>query len=334
MTTRTAFKSLQKENAVEANLEQRPGLVRPEFEEGRIPEPVLAEVHRLLHSGHWSEGLALSDTILGPTSRRLPHWRGEDCDYLLLHLSGGLGDIVMFSRFFPVLQQRGIHLICDYVDTNSEGKAQLLEVIRKQDWCDPDSLTHGHFQEITPGPGRFWMDLSDMAHIFQLSPETVGEWPSPLWELEPSTDIRPSDGNIIIGLCTESSKRPDLGRSLSSSQVARLVASFPSVRWVNLNPWVTLDLPNVCNPPRDTVTKLGSLIAACDSVITVDTFQAHFAAALGKDTSMLLLNPELTSWIWAKDPPWYSSMKYFRDREDVGLDDAVGQIIASLKNLV
>jgi hypothetical protein len=37
---------------------------------------------------------------------------------------------------------------------------------------------------------------------------------------------------------------------------------------------------------------------------------------------------------WANDPPWYRSLKYFRDREDVRLDDAVGQVIESLKNLV
>jgi hypothetical protein len=262
-----------------------------------VAKSVFEELHGLLHSGRWSEGLALSDTILGPTSRRLPHWRGEECDHLLLHLSGGLGDVVMFSRFFPVLQDRGVHIVCNYADTNFEAKAQLLEVIRKQDWCDPDLLTHGHFEEIAPGPGRFWMDLSDMAHIFQLSPETVCDWPSPLWKIEPSTDIRPSDGNMIIGLCTESSKRPDLGRSLSSSQVARLVTSIPQVRWVNLNPWVTLDFPNLCNPPRDTVTKVGALIASCDLVVSIDTFAAHLSAALGKDTRMLLLNPQLTSWI-------------------------------------
>src|SRR6202521_2280070 len=86
----------------------------------------------------------------------------------------------------------------------------------------------------------------------------------------------PSFQEPVLGYATASSKKPDLGRSLSSSQVERLT-SVPGVMFVNLNPWVTLDFQNVFNPPRDIVTK-GALIASCGLVVSIDKFAAHLPA--------------------------------------------------------
>jgi len=68
-------------------------------------EMAINSIRRAFQEGQWREGFVEMDDLLPRVNRRTPQWKGEECDYLLLHLSGGLGDVVMFSRFFPILQQ-------------------------------------------------------------------------------------------------------------------------------------------------------------------------------------------------------------------------------------
>jgi hypothetical protein len=299
------------------------------------PNSVLNSIRTSFQEGRWSDGFVAQDHLLPKLNRNTPQWHGEECDYLLLHLSGGLGDVVMFSRFFPILQERGIHLVLNYCD-NPEAKAQLIELMRRQNWCGSDLLTDGLFDdfiELTEGaePKKFWQDLPGLLDIFAVTPETVCDYPPPLWNIEPSLDVQaPGNGKLLVGLCAEGSGAI-ANRSLPKSQAQKIISSVPEACFVNIHQ-KRIDLPGVLNASVAGIAPLASTISACDLVISVDTFQAHLAASLGKPTWILLSNPRNGIVFWHKDACWYPSMRQFRNREQAGLDDVVDQVIEALRN--
>jgi len=61
---------------------------------------------------------------------------------------------------------------------------------------------------------------------------------------------------------------------------------------------------------------LASLIAACDSVISVDNINVHLAGALGVDTRVML--PKVSDERWglaSKQSYWYDSLKLYRQEK-------------------
>ena len=75
-----------------------------------------------------------------------------------------------------------------------------------------------------------------------------------------------------------------------------------------------------------------ALIEALDLVIAVDTATAHCAAALGKETWILL--PHGPDWRWLtnrEDSPWYSSVRLFRQPAPGGWDPLIARVAAALR---
>lgn len=68
----------------------------------------------------------------------------------------------------------------------------------------------------------------------------------------------------------------------------------------------------------DDIDGLAALIAACDLVITISNTTAHLAAALGKETWVLVPNGFGKFWYWGlgDTSPWYKSVRVFRQRDN------------------
>ncbi len=73
-----------------------------------------------------------------------------------------------------------------------------------------------------------------------------------------------------------------------------------------------------------------ALIETLDLVISVDTSVAHLAAALGKETWVLL--PYSADWRWgdtASNTPWYPSMRLFRQETPGEWRNVVKELVRS-----
>jgi len=76
------------------------------------------------------------------------------------------------------------------------------------------------------------------------------------------------------------------------------------------------------------------LIENLDLVISVDTSVAHLAAAMGKETWVLV--PRLPDWRWLPENVpnrWYPSMRIFRQRQLHRWDDVVHDVTIALQAL-
>jgi len=76
---------------------------------------------------------------------------------------------------------------------------------------------------------------------------------------------------------------------------------------------------------------LAAAIDACDHVVTIDNSTVHLAAALGKDTHVML--PFFPDWRWADVPNgslWYPDLNIYRQGSRFGWDGVLQDIAQQL----
>src|SRR4029077_1072725 len=134
-----------------------------------------------------------------------------------------------------------------------------------------------------------------------------------------------------VGLCWKAGEKlfPRAHRTLHPKQVARIVATLPSVEWISLvvdEPSPTGVRPNTIRTCADTAR----LISSCDLIVSVDTGVAHLAGALGKPVHVVL--PGASPWPYMLGDAYrlaYPSMRAYRNKGPVigsSLDDLIGEL--------
>jgi len=247
-------------------------------------------------------------------------WEGEPIagKTLLVYHEQGLGDVIQFARYLPLVQQRGARIVF-------EVQAPLVGLMETSGLADrvvragatlPAYDFHVPLLEL---PRLFETDATNIPSetpYLRVSTERLAAWKSRL----------AGDGTLKVGIAwagnpvnkvdRKRSMPPDLflplaamdGVSLFSLQVGR-EGEARSV----LGGAIT-DLAPLFADFADTAAAMDHL----DLIISVDTAVAHLAGALGRPVWTLL--PKWPDWRWLlerDDSPWYPSMTLFR-QETVG----------------
>jgi Glycosyltransferase family 9 (heptosyltransferase) len=211
-----------------------------------------------------------------------PEWLGEPIKSLVVWPEQGFGDVIQFSRYLPLLRERGIEvtLVCRPALT------RLLEPL--VDRC------------VASGP-EMRLPMVDAWCLIGSLPLRFG---TTMTTIPPAAlaSIDASRGGIGIASRGSPTHFNDANRSLPAEFAAEL-----------------LTLPGAISlAPEDSgamdFADTASLIAGLDLVISVDTAVAHLAGSMGKPVWVLL--PYLnTDWRWLAenlDSPWYPSARLFR----------------------
>lgn len=85
--------------------------------------------------------------------------------------------------------------------------------------------------------------------------------------------------------------------------------------------------------PLDTWMHTRLAIEGCDIVVTSDTSVGHLAAAMGKDTRIIV--PVLPYYLWAdgkRDSIWYSNVTLFRQKEYGNWGSPLDEVVESVSN--
>ena len=244
----------------------------------------------LLRDGRYAEGWPWFEArrTMGRHRVRLPEpafpeWRGEPVKSLLIWPEQGLGDVIQFSRYLPLLRAQGtaVTLVC------SPALESLLSPL--VDRCVPRRA------EMPLLAVDAWRLIGSLPLQFGTTLQTI-----------PATALAKAATGSGTGIGVIARGNPnhanDANRSLPPDVAARLLA-----------------LPGALGlAPEDTgaadFAATAALIEDLALVITVDTAVAHLAGSLGKPVWILLpyLNPD---WRWLRDGsenPWYSSARLFR----------------------
>ena len=267
-----------------------------------------------------------------------PDWQGENLEgrHLLVFSEQGLGDVIQFARYLPLLQRQRCRLTFQTYPTLVRLLRPLttaIEVVtvldRKQEFDVQVALMSL--------PYRFGTGLSSI-------PNAV---PYLRAEAEFVARYRQRIGvhGFKVGIAWQGNPhaKVDRGRSIPLREFLPL-ARLPGVRLISLQRQHGLEqlaqLPADANietrgddfaPAPDEFIDTAAAIANLDLVITSDTSVAHLSAALGCPTWVVLAYAADWRWMLDRDDsPWYPSMRLFRQPHPGDWGSTFSNVVSAL----
>lgn len=307
---------------------------------GRFEEGWRLHESRHGDSPHWGSEAGYHDRPL----MRFPDWQGESLagKSMTVWPEQGLGDIIQFSRYLPLLKARGLRqltMVC------APALVRLLRSIDGVDACIPVDEAHrlpphDYACLLLSLPFRFGTTLENVPASMPylgVSDALRAQWKSRL-----------PAGGLKVGLVwagdrragQEAARAVDARRSLHASAYAALLR-IPGIAFVSLQLGEAtraqiMDLPTAIRPldPMEKVRDFAdtaAIIEQLDLVITVDTSVAHLAGALNKP--VWILSRFDGCWRWLADQeesPWYPSARLFKQKTPGGWDEVLERVQAEL----
>jgi hypothetical protein len=275
-----------------------------------------------------------------PNGERIPYYT-EALDSTLKHLlvaeESGLGDVIQFIRFIPLLFARG-YQISFYPQTRRWDR--LLSTNYSNMPIIHSFSTEIHIDACLP--------LMQIMKFLGCTAEQFGT-DGPYLQVAAASETHqlPDSYKPRIAIVWASGKkvhRPALFnayklRTASLAVFAPLVGQFPQAHFYSLQ--VGADADQLAAHPELPITDLApqisdmydtaTYIMQMDLVITVDTAVAHLAGALGKPVWILL--PKACDWRWGhvgETTPWYPSACLFRQTEFLQWQPVIQSVIDKL----
>ena len=274
-----------------------------------------------------------------------PFWKGEDFKNKTLFVFNeqGLGDLIQFSRYLPLVKERGGKVVL-------EVQPELIDLLIHNKHLGFDELVPRHTLTYQP-EADYVCSILSLPAIF------------PNAEISGTSYYRvdgldnPFGNNLIltdcyvykVGICWAGSHihALDASRSCELKSFERM-SNLLHIQLTSLqhNPerirhWKVGDVDlragseNVKyeQPEIKSMFDVARYIAHLDLVITVDTAIAHLAGAMGKPVWVLL--PYVNDWRWLEnhsDSPWYSTVRLFRQRQRGSWNEVFDEVYGLLSS--
>lgn len=337
----TALLNLNRVDEAEAQLRQALEL---------LPGFALAEIDLafcLLAAGKLSEGWAYyarrwrdTDRMKRPTFFQAElEWQGPRLQPLkgktiAIYAEQGLGDVIQFIRYAPLLQADGAAVACvvqpeliALVEHSLPGVACLKP---------HGSLQADHHVALLDLPMHCqttWDNLPAQVPYLRAPQDKVDAW---------QDRLPPPGEGLRVGLAWSGSAEQvnNVNRSMRLSDLAPLVGML-GVRCFSLQKAdagvqtdVAFDSGQLVDftPDWGDFTDSAAMLRNLDLVITVDTAIAHLAGALGVPVWVML--PPNADWRWLlerEDSPWYPTMRLFRRGFGEARAAQVGRVARALQ---
>lgn len=264
-----------------------------------------------------------------------PAWRGQDLRgaTILLRCEQGVGDVLQFIRFAPLVKARGAAVLLEL----RPGLGALAAAFPAIDavyehgkvgyefdyWCDLMSLPlacGGAAATIPTEVPYLRLDEARRAH----------------WKGRLAGIPQPQIGIVWAG---DPRHQRDRQRSIRLDTL-RPLFDVPGLSWLSLQKGAAstalraerLDhLVVDLDPELHDYSDTAAAIDALDLVVTVDTSVAHLAGALGKPVWVLL--PKIADWRWLEnrnDSPWYPTMRLLRQQNAGDWQGVVARVVDDL----
>ena len=266
-------------------------------------------------------------------------WDGEKSlngKHFVVYEEQGLGDIIQFCRYLPVLEQKGANV-------TFKVKSNLHALLRTL-----DSKTSLNTSLPEENKIDFESPLMSLPYLLKTS-----------WKLIPITSPylyadqskvttwgeKLSKDSFKVGICWQGgTTKIDVGRSFSLS-LFEGISKIPNVQLISLHKGegegqitnIDFDVTTLgsgFDAGQDAFLDTAGVMMNCDLIITSDTSVAHLAGALGRPTWVALQYVPASFWMLERpDSLWYPTMTLFRQKSRgdwVGVFDTIEQNLISL----
>ena len=276
----------------------------------------------------------------------VPRWQGSEPlagRALLVHAEQGLGDVIQFCRYLPLLAAQGATIVFEVMPAlkallrTLPGSIHLIgrgEPLPAVDYyCPLLSLPHALETRVDTIPAQ--------VPYLTAEPERVAKWTERLRELP----------GLRVGLAWQGNPKFERliwarGRSLPLAALEPLT-QLPGVSLLSLQkgpgceqlarvPFADriVDLGTDLDPGADAFLDTAAIMTCLDLVVSCDTSIAHLAGALGRPVwTALNVSPEWRWLLGRNDSPWYPTMRLFRQSTDGDWSAVVTAIARALAPL-
>lgn len=316
-----------------------------------------------MRQGRFADAWRISDAVLrqraGVPCFHLPRheqyiWNGVSLagKRVLVRCYHGLGDTVQFIRYAPLLKAVAREVIV-------WAQPGLIPLLETADGVDQLLPLHDGTPDIACDAD---VEVMELPHVFRTTLETIpcavpylhapaedgfvhglnatrrrdpgATSPSGTTRFDPDADAAAAHRMTRnIGIVWQSGGWDD--RRSVPTAVLEPLARIPGIRLIALQQGSALDeWPPEWGPVGSTPDPrvLAARLRACDLVITVDSFPAHLAGALGVTTWTLLhADPD---WRWMDEgerSPWYPTMRLWRQHRAGDWSEVIEAMAAELR---
>ncbi|EIN00886.1 hypothetical protein WQE_13451 [Paraburkholderia hospita] len=279
------------------------------------------------HEARWNDPASMLTNGRPPFGR--PQWRGESLKGKTLLVWGeqGMGDVLQFCRFMPLLAQR-VHREGGRIVWNSFG--QMGALLPRSFGEHVDAYSAAREVEALP-PFDFELPLVSAPLMLGTRIESI---PPVVPYLRADPDLRDAwrarladEKRLKVGLAWTGSLNHGRNRfrRVGAERYALAFREIDGVAFYSLQPGATADVEaaRAAGLPMTDFTHewrsfddTAAFVSELDLVISVCTSAAHLAGALGQRTWVLLdVNPYWTWMIDRRDSPWYPTATLYRQRQ-------------------
>tara|TARA_B110000503_G_scaffold86579_1_gene131739 strand:- start:5054 stop:7141 length:2088 start_codon:yes stop_codon:yes gene_type:complete len=267
-------------------------------------------------------------------------WDGEKSlngKHFVIYEEQGLGDIIQFCRYFPLLEQKG-------ADITFKVKPNLHVLLQTMD-CNTRLITSlPRENEID-----FETPLMSLPHLLNISLETIPAQNPYLFADQKKIQTwgeRVSTDRFKVGICWQGSKtKMDVGRSFPLSFFEG-ISRIPNVELISLHKgegetqmagigFDVTTLGHDFDAGQDAFLDTAAVMMNCNLIITSDTAVAHLAGAIGRPTWVAL--KQMPDWRWMlnrPDSPWYPMMTLYRQKSRGNWVDVFDTIERDLRSML
>ncbi|MEW6001772.1 MAG: tetratricopeptide repeat protein [Nitrospirota bacterium] len=301
----------------------------------------------LLLSGNFEQGWKeyewrrkTEDFISNPRDFLQPLWDGFDISgkTILLHAEQGLGDVIQFIRYVPLVVEKGAKIIieCQYqlisLFQNIEGVRQIIA----QGEPLPSFDIHCPLLSLPLIFGTTVDNIPAEMPYIKVNAALLRKW---------EDKVEDDNSKLKVGLAWAGSPahKNDHKRSFPLDTFKPL-AQFDNIVFYSLQKGNGSEQAK--SPPdrmkfidhTDEIhdfSDTAALIMNLDLVISADTAVVHLAGALGKPVWTLL--PFVPDWRWMlnrEDSPWYPTMRLFRQPSPGDWIPVIDNVSAALAEMV
>lgn len=297
--------------------------------------------------GHELRWQGASELAVGRPAFPKPEWRGEPLAGRTLLVWGeqGMGDLLQFCRYVPLLAER-VRREGGWLVWNSFPQMGALLSRSLGEHCDLYCV--GGPVEALP-PYDCEVSLLSLPLIFGTREETI---PGPAGYLKPDPAATArwrarlaGEQRLKVGLAWTGSlthKRNPF-RRVGLERFAAHFAGIADTAFYSLQPGAGADVETAraagfeiadFSAEWRSFDDTAAFVDALDLVISVCTSSAHLAGALGQRTWVLLdVNPH---WVWAlerRDSPWYPHTTLYRQKQFREWEPVLGEVGVDLAKL-
>ncbi|WP_052420950.1 hypothetical protein [Paraburkholderia ferrariae] len=280
-------------------------------------------------TGHEARWLGASELNAGRPAFAKPQWQGEPIAGRTLLVWGeqGMGDLLQFCRYVPLLAER-VHREGGRLVWNSF--AQMGALLERSLGAQCDGYSAGGGIETLPAHDCE-VSLLSLPLIFGTRADSI---PGPARYLAPERDAAArwrerlaGERRLKVGLAWTGSpthKRNPFRRVDLGALAAHLRGLDDDVAFYSLQPGAQDDVAAAraagfemadFSSEWRTFDDTAAFVDSLDLVISVCTSMAHLAGAIGQRTWVLLdVNPH---WVWQlerRDSPWYPNTTLYRQK--------------------